>query len=67
MLPDQITEAVLELPVEDRLELARKLVESVVSPASISAEVIEGMRRIQDIAEGRTVALTEQQFRAALQ
>jgi len=57
----------LELPVEDRLELARRLVESVVWPAPLHEAVTEGIRRIEDIAAGRTSGLTEEQFRAALQ
>lgn len=57
----------LELPVEDRLELARRLVESVVCPAPLNEAVAEGIRRIEDVAAGRTAALTEEQFRAALQ
>ena len=57
----------LELPVEDRLELARRLVESVVSPAPSGEAFAEGIRRIEDVAAGRTTGLTEEQFRAALQ
>ena len=66
MLPADITRTVLELPVEERLELARRLVESVVSPAVLNEAVAEGIRRIEDIAAGRTAGLTEEQFRAAL-
>jgi putative addiction module component (TIGR02574 family) len=67
MLPDDITRTVLELPVEERLELARRLVESVVSPAALNSAVAEGIRRIEDIATGRVSGLTEEQFRAALE
>jgi len=59
--------AALELPAEERLELARRLVEGVVAPASLNEAVTEGMRRIEDIASGRVKGLTEEQFRAALQ
>ena len=55
------------MPVEDRLELARRLVESVVEPAAITDAVKEGIRRIEDVATGRVAGLTEQQYRAALQ
>ena len=57
----------LALPVEDRLELARRLVESVVLPAPLHAAVAEGIRRIEDVAAGRTPGLAEEQFQAALQ
>ena len=57
----------LKLPLEDRLELARRLVESVVSPAQVNDAVAEGIRRIEDLAAGRAIGLTEEQFRAAIQ
>jgi hypothetical protein len=55
-----------ELPPEERLELARRLVESVVAPEPLNEAVLEGIRRIEDIATGRTKGLTEKQYRAAL-
>jgi putative addiction module component (TIGR02574 family) len=55
-----------ELPAVDRLELARRLVESVVAPATLNEAVVEGMRRIEDIATGRVKGLTEEQFCAAV-
>ena len=71
MLPADIGQTVLELPVEDRLEFARRLVESVVCPAVLNEllneSVAEGIRCIEDVAAGRTTGLTEKQFRAALQ
>jgi len=56
-----------ELPLDERLELARRLVESVVSPEPLTEEILEGIRRIEDIAAGRVQGLTEEQYRAALQ
>jgi putative addiction module component (TIGR02574 family) len=67
MVPAELTRTMLELPVEDRLELARRLVESVVWPAPLHEAVAEGIRRIEDIAAGGASGLTEEQFRAALQ
>jgi putative addiction module component (TIGR02574 family) len=67
MISEDGSRTVLELPVEDRLELARRLVESVVWPAALNEAVTEGMRRIEDVAAGRATGLTEEQFRAALQ
>lgn len=56
----------LELPVEDRLELARRLIESVVWPAPLSEAVAAGIRRIEEVAAGRVTGLTEEEFQAAL-
>lgn len=55
-----------ELPPEERLELARRLVESVVAPHPLTETMHEGIRRIEDVASGRVVGLTEEQYRAAL-
>lgn len=62
-----LSKAALELPAEERLELARRLVESVIAPASLNEAVSEGIRRIEDIASGRVKGLTEDEFRTALQ
>jgi len=56
----------LELPPDERLELARRLVESVVAPVPLNEAVTEGIRRIEDVATGRVNGLTEEQYRSAL-
>ena len=66
MLTNELSRTALELPAEDRLELARRLVESVVLPAPLNAAVDEGIRRIEDVAAGRVPGLTEEQYRAAM-
>lgn len=66
MLTTEISRTALELPAEDRLELARRLVESVVEPAPLTEAVKAGIRRIEDVATGRVQGLTEEQYRAAL-
>lgn len=66
MLTSDLSRVALELPPEERLELARRLVESVVEPAPLNEAIIEGIRRIEDIASGRVEGLTEEQYRAAL-
>ena len=66
MSSKELSAAALELPPEERLELARRLVESVVEPASLTAAVAEGIRRIEDIATGRVEGLSEEQYRTAL-
>jgi putative addiction module component (TIGR02574 family) len=66
MRSTDLSRLALELPPEDRLELARRLVESVVAPASLNEAVTEGIRRIEDVVTGRVEGLTEEQYRAAL-
>ena len=67
MLSSDLSRIALELPPEDRLELARRLVESVVVPLPLNEAVKAGIRRIEDIATGRVEGLTEEQYRAAMQ
>ncbi len=66
MLTNELNQTVLELPAEERLELARRLVESVISPTTLEEAITSGIRRIEDVATGRTTGLTEDQFRAVL-
>jgi putative addiction module component (TIGR02574 family) len=66
MLSTELSRTVLGLPPEDRLELARQLVESVVEPATLTEAVKEGIQRIEDVATGRVSGLTEEQYRAAM-
>ncbi len=66
MVASELTKLVMDLPVEDRLDLARQLVESVVTPDSFTERVREGIRRIEDVATGRVAGLSEEEFRAAL-
>ena len=47
MLSSDLSRIALELPPEDRLELARRLVESVVVPLPLNPAVSEGIRRIE--------------------
>jgi hypothetical protein len=62
----ELARIALELPPEERLDLARLLVESVVAPAVLNQAITEGIRRIEDLATGRVQGLTEEEFRAAL-
>ena len=62
----EVTRLVLELPPEERLELARRLVESVVTPASLDAAVNQGIQRIEDVLTGKVKGLTESEFRQTL-
>ena len=66
MISGDLSRMVLELPPDERLELARRLVESVVAPVTLNEALREGIRRIEDIATGRVQGLTEEEYRAAL-
>ena len=66
MIANKLSRSALELPLEDRLELARRLVESVVQPATLTEAVKKGIRRIEDVVTGRVAGLTEKQYRAAV-
>jgi hypothetical protein len=67
MLSAEMIRTALELPVDDQLELARRLLENAVLPSPLSEAFKEGIRRIEDVASGQTAGLTEAQFRDALQ
>ena len=60
-----LSRVALELPPEERLDLARRLVESVIEPAPLKEAVDEGIRRIEEIASGRVPGLTEEEYRTA--
>ena len=67
MIMSDLSRQALDLPPEERLELARRLVESVVAPLPLNEALLEGIRRIEDIATGRVQGLTEEEYRAALE
>jgi hypothetical protein len=56
----------LEWRPEERLELARRLVESVVVPDTLNEAIAEGIRRIEELATGKVNGLTEEEFLATL-
>lgn len=66
MVSTELSKLAFELPPEERLELARRLVESVVAPDSLNDAIQEGIRRIEAVATGRVKGLTEEEYRAAL-
>jgi putative addiction module component (TIGR02574 family) len=67
MIPNQLTESVLALPEEERLELARRIVESVTTERRVSELVAEGVRRIEDVVSGKTRGLSEEEYRRAVE
>lgn len=62
----EIAEAVLELPQNERLELARRIIASVVSEQESAEETEKAIQGIEDVLTGRIQGLTEAEFRQAL-
>jgi uncharacterized tellurite resistance protein B-like protein len=65
MPADQLTEAVFALPESERLELARRIVESVAAERQIAESVSDGVRRIEEVVTGAVSGLTEEEYRQA--
>lgn len=63
----ELAQKAMQLPPDERLDLARRLVESVGAPEATDAAIAEGVRRIEDMMTGRVKGLTEEEFRAAVQ
>ncbi len=66
MIPNQLTESVLALPEAERLQLARRIVESVTTERRVGELVAEGVRRIEDVVSGKTCGLSEEEYRRAV-
>jgi len=66
MSTQEISEAVMSMPEEERLDLARRIVASIELEPAVSARVSEAMRGIEDMVTGKVVGLTEAEFRNAL-
>ena len=63
MSVQDIAEAVMELPEKERLELARRIVASIVAEQENSAQVIEAVQGIEDVVTGKVRGLSEAEFR----
>jgi len=66
MVPSEIELSALQLPVEERLQLARRLIESLDELPDEQTAIDEGVRRIEDIATGKVKGLTEEEFLRAI-
>jgi hypothetical protein len=66
MSPQEIAEAVMELPEKDRLELARRIVASVVAEQETSDAVEHTVQGIEDMVTGKARGLSEAGFRDGL-
>ena len=63
MASDQLTEAVFALPEHERLELARRIVESVATQRRVDELVADGVRRIEEVVTGEVRGLSEEEYR----
>ena len=66
MSTQEIAEAVMAMPEKERLELARRIVESIEAERSVTERVAEAVHGIEDIATGKVTGLTEKEFRDSL-
>ena len=67
MSTEQLTEAVMALPEDERLELARHIVASVVGEDESFGRIMDAVPGIEDVATGKVRGLSEAEFRKALQ
>jgi hypothetical protein len=66
MSTQEIAEVVMELPEEDRLELARRIVAGIGAERQISDEIARAVGGIEDVIAGRVRGLSKAEFRDAL-
>ena len=63
----EVVQSALALPEAERLELARRLIESIAAEEQMNELLQRGVRRIEDVIQGKVTPLSEEEFRAALQ
>lgn len=66
MSADQLNEAVFALPERERLELARRIVESVEAERRVGVAMSEGVRRIEEVVTGTVHGLSDEEYRRAV-
>ncbi len=66
MSTEQLTEAVMALPEDQRLELARRILVSVVGEDDSFGRIREAVPGIEDVVTGKIRGLSEAEFRQAL-
>jgi putative addiction module component (TIGR02574 family) len=62
----EIEQSALQLPLGERLHLARRLVESIDDARVEQASIDEGVRRLEDLVTGKVRGLTEEEFLRSL-
>ena len=63
----EIAEAVMELSENERLDLARRIVASVIEEQESANQVARAVQGIEDVLTGRVRGLNEAEFQRALQ
>ena len=63
----EIAEAVMQLSETDRLDLARRIVDSVVADQQSAGEVAKAVQGIEDVLTGKVRGLNEAEFQRALE
>jgi putative addiction module component (TIGR02574 family) len=58
----EIEQSALLLPVEERLHLARRLVESIDDARVEQASIDEGVRRLEDLVTGKVAGVPLDEF-----
>ena len=66
MSTQELAEAVMELPQKDRLELARRIVASIVAKEEAAGAIGQAVQGIEDVVTGKVRGLSEAEFRDAL-
>jgi len=66
MSTQEIAEAVMALPEPDRLELARRIVDSVIAEQEVAGAIGRAVQGIEDVVTGKVHGLSEAEFRDAL-
>ncbi|HEY5480958.1 MAG TPA: addiction module antitoxin RelB [Verrucomicrobiae bacterium] len=66
MSTQEIAEAVMELPEKERLELARRIVASIVAEQDADGAISRAVQGIEDVVTGKVRGLSETEFRDAL-
>ena len=67
MTARDIAEAVLGLPQDERLELARRIVADVVAEQRSADEIAQAVLGMEEVIKGKVKGMTEDEFRKALQ
>jgi hypothetical protein len=65
MSTQELAEAAMELPEKDRLDLARRIVASVVADQVSASEISRAVQGIEDVVIGKVRGLSELEFRGA--
>jgi hypothetical protein len=66
MSAEDIAGAIMELPENERLELARRIVATISAEREISKKVSDAVQGIEDIVAGKIAGLNEAEFRDAV-